>query len=236
MQTADPLRTPTYTLFPKPDYFFSTTGRRTVSINPRLRLGPRLLQPEHRHHLGRHRRPGRGGERRRRAGAGRRQPAARPEVDEHRSGGEPGRARGSRRPTSGRRCCTSLGLADDYQSDGHVITQALHASPAPRSRRRPTLAAGYEQINSSVGQFATDTLIADIEGARVRLGERRLRLHGGAGRRCSSSPTTATAAAATIKQMLSDAAAGKKPKDREVADALAQANGLLDGAATLAGL
>ena len=44
------------------------------------------------------------------------------------------------------------------------------------------------------------------------------------------------AAATTIKQTLSDAAAGKKPKDREVADALAQANGLLDGAATLAGL
>ena len=33
MQTADPLRTPTYTLFPKPDYFFSTSGA-NVSINP----------------------------------------------------------------------------------------------------------------------------------------------------------------------------------------------------------
>ena len=32
MQTADPLRTPTYTLFPKPDYFFSTSGA-NVSIN-----------------------------------------------------------------------------------------------------------------------------------------------------------------------------------------------------------
>ena len=32
LQTADPLRTPTYTLFPKPDYFFSTTGD-NVSIN-----------------------------------------------------------------------------------------------------------------------------------------------------------------------------------------------------------
>ena len=45
------------------------------------------------------------------------------------------------------------------------------------------------------------------------------------------------AAATTIKQLLSDAAAGKKPpKNRDVADALAQANGLLDRAATLAGL
>ncbi|MCU1657129.1 MAG: hypothetical protein JWO57_1785, partial [Pseudonocardiales bacterium] len=32
MQTADPLRTPTYSLFPKPDYYFSTSGP-NVSIN-----------------------------------------------------------------------------------------------------------------------------------------------------------------------------------------------------------
>ena len=32
LQTSDPLRTPTYSLFPKPDYFFSTTGP-NVSIN-----------------------------------------------------------------------------------------------------------------------------------------------------------------------------------------------------------
>ena len=32
MQTNDPLRTPTYTIFPMPDYFFSTTGP-NVSIN-----------------------------------------------------------------------------------------------------------------------------------------------------------------------------------------------------------
>ena len=52
-----------------------------------------------------------------------------------------------------------LGLHDDYQSDGHVITQALLAC---RSRcRRRGARCGYDQINSSVGQFATDTLIAD---------------------------------------------------------------------------
>ena len=32
MQTADPLRTPTYTIFPKPDYFFGTSGA-NVAIN-----------------------------------------------------------------------------------------------------------------------------------------------------------------------------------------------------------
>ena len=38
MQTSDPLRTPTYTLFPKPDYFFATTDIGTppqhIGINP----------------------------------------------------------------------------------------------------------------------------------------------------------------------------------------------------------
>ena len=33
LQTADPLRTPTYTLFPMPDYFFGTTGA-NVAVNP----------------------------------------------------------------------------------------------------------------------------------------------------------------------------------------------------------
>jgi hypothetical protein len=32
LQTADPFRTPTYTIFPKPDYFFSISGP-NVSIN-----------------------------------------------------------------------------------------------------------------------------------------------------------------------------------------------------------
>ncbi len=33
MQTNDPLRMPTYTIFPVPDYFFGTTGP-NVAINP----------------------------------------------------------------------------------------------------------------------------------------------------------------------------------------------------------
>ncbi|HYU67156.1 MAG TPA: hypothetical protein VEK09_10415, partial [Jatrophihabitantaceae bacterium] len=38
LQTADPLRTPTYTLFPKPDYFFATTdiNGAHVGVNPRF--------------------------------------------------------------------------------------------------------------------------------------------------------------------------------------------------------
>jgi len=55
-----------------------------------------------------------------------------------------------------------LGLKDDYESDGHVITQAVqHVSRALAATA--DLAAGYDQIESSVGQFGTDTLIADTK-------------------------------------------------------------------------
>jgi hypothetical protein len=55
-----------------------------------------------------------------------------------------------------------LRLKDDYESDGHVIAQALRHVPHGLRATEP-LAAAYDQIESSVGQFATDTLIADTK-------------------------------------------------------------------------
>ncbi len=53
------------------------------------------------------------------------------------------------------------GLKDDYEHDGRVITQIL-ASPnaALRSPGISALGACYKQLNSSVGTFGTDTLMA----------------------------------------------------------------------------
>jgi hypothetical protein len=53
------------------------------------------------------------------------------------------------------------GLRDDYQSDGRVITQVL-ADPNSALSEPGVAALGecYKQLNSSVGQFGTDTLIA----------------------------------------------------------------------------
>src|ERR1022692_4111590 len=61
------------------------------------------------------------------------------------------------------------GLRDDYEHDGRVITQIL-ASPnaALRSPGIAALGACYKQLNSSVGIFGTDTLMAAtsaIEGS-----------------------------------------------------------------------
>jgi hypothetical protein len=124
------------------------------------------------------------------------------------------------------------GLTDDYQSDGHVITQALTAAPASLTGTAD-LAAGYDQIESSVGAFATDTLIADTKA-----------LASG-----SSSDDTAfqteqstlldlandrDATAAKIKSILAHAAAGQMPNHGQLTSSLAQVRELLKRAHTLA--
>jgi hypothetical protein len=53
------------------------------------------------------------------------------------------------------------GLRDDYEHDGRVITQILtHPNHALAGPGVPQLGACYKQLNSSVGEFGTDTLIA----------------------------------------------------------------------------
>ncbi len=160
MQTIDPLRTPTYTLFPKPDYFFSTSGA-NVSINNQFAYDHGYYSPNiDVTWVGI-------------AGKG---------VKVNGVDG-PARLRGNQpsdpesthtvpeastvgtwveetdiRPTM----LYLAGLKDDYQSDGHVITQALASVPPALAATVP-LAAAYDQIESSVGQFGTDTLIADTK-------------------------------------------------------------------------
>jgi len=53
------------------------------------------------------------------------------------------------------------GLKDDYEHDGRVITQILsHPNSALLSSGAAVLGACYKQLNSSVGIFGTDTLMA----------------------------------------------------------------------------
>jgi hypothetical protein len=57
-----------------------------------------------------------------------------------------------------------LGLRDDYEHDGRVITQILADPNGALSGSGVTaLGACYKQLNSSVGQFANDTLQADTK-------------------------------------------------------------------------
>ena len=55
-----------------------------------------------------------------------------------------------------------VGLSDNDTSDGRVLTEIM--SDAPGATKNPLfvpLAACYKQLNSSVGSFGTDTLVAD---------------------------------------------------------------------------
>ena len=230
LQTADPLRTPTYTLFPKPDYFFvAVFGDSGCEHQQQLRLRPRVLQPEHRHHLGRRwsapvwpttRSTGR-------SPAGGNQPSD-PESMKtvpQASGTGTWVEETDIRPTM----LHLLGLTDDYQSDGHVITQALTSVPAALAATAD-LAKGYDQINSSVGQFATDTLLADTKALAS----------GSASDDSAYAAEQVTlqqladdrdAAAAKIKQTLSNAAAGHVPSHGEIQSGLVAREGAAEAGA-----
>ena len=105
-----------------------------------------------------------------------------------------------------------------YQSDGRVITQAL--SRAPRALAATAdLAKRYAQINSSVGQFATDTLIADTKAlasgsasddSAYQAEQKTLR----------QLADDRDRAAARIKQTLAHAAAGHMPNHGEIQSGL----------------
>jgi hypothetical protein len=59
------------------------------------------------------------------------------------------------------------GLRDDYEHDGRVITQILsHPNQALSAPGVNGLGACYKQLNSSVGEFGTDTLIADTKAVQ----------------------------------------------------------------------
>jgi hypothetical protein len=231
MQTNDPLRTPTYSIFPMPDYFFSTSGP-NVSFNngfaydhgyysPNINItwvgmvGPGVVNNQVDG-------PGPAG------GNEAQDPNSThtvPEASTHGTWVE----ETDIRPT----LLYLVGLHDDYQSDGHVITQALtHMSRGLAATA--ALATGYDQIESSVGQFATDTLIADTKA-----------LASGSSSDDSAYETTEAAlqqladdrdaAVAKIKKVLSDAAGNEGLHVGEVRHYLSVVQGLLRRAAALAG-
>jgi hypothetical protein len=234
MQTVDPLRFPTYTLFPKPDYFFSTSdfiAGQHVAVNPNFSYDHGYYSPNIDITWVAV------------AGKG----AAANGVD----GPQPDQANQPTDPESKHTVPEAstkgtwveeadirptmlylLGLTDDYQSDGHVITQALANVPDALAATED-LAAGYDQINSSVGQLATDTLLADTKALASgsaaddsAFAAEQDALEGIANSR--------DAAARRIKQVLSDAAAGKMPSHGDITGGLNQVDELLKRAAKLA--
>jgi hypothetical protein len=230
LQTADTLRTPTYTLFPKPDYFFGTSGP-NVSVNPNFAWNHGYYSPNIDITWASVVGPG----------------AAVHGVD----GPGPSGGNESHDPNSTRTVPEAsttgtwveetdlrptllhlVGLHDDYRSDGRVISQVL-AQPSRSLRATEELAAAYQQLNSSVGAFATDTLIADSaalasgsagDDTAYKIEQAQLRPLANA----------RDALAGTIKALLASAADGQTLPPGAVTAALARTKALLGRAHRLA--
>jgi hypothetical protein len=230
MQTADPLRTPTYTLFPKPDYFFSTSGP-NVSINSSFAYDHGYYSPNIDVTWAAMTGPGVA-----RRGVDGPPPAAGNQAHDPESNHTVPEAsrvgtwveEADIRPTM----LYLAGLRDDYQSDGHVISQALSRVPFSLAATAQ-LAKGYDQINSSVGALATDTLLADTKAlasgsasddSAYRAEQRTLQ------RLADDRDRAAT----QIKETLADAAAGRTPHFGEIIGGLLQEEELLFRARRLA--
>jgi hypothetical protein len=162
---ADPRRTPSFAMFAKPDYFLQTgaasCGATCVTQNTGFAwdhgdyaaeintnyiglVGPGVK------HLGADNPPTAGPSS---AGANSGQTEV---VDTHLNG--PWADEADIRPT----ILYLTGLTDKYKSDGRVITQVLTNPNSALSAPGVTdLGECYKQLNSSVGQFGADTLIAD---------------------------------------------------------------------------
>jgi hypothetical protein len=217
------LRTPTYSLFPKPDYFFSTSGP-NVSINNGFAYNHGYYSPNIDVTWSSLVGPGVAAR-----GVDGPQPAA---------GNQPSDPNSTRtvpqastvgtwveetdlRPT----LLHLTGLTDDYPTDGRVISQAL-SNPSAALQGTEELAVAYQQLNSSVGEFATNTLIAD--SAALASGSasddsaftnEQLAL--------SDLANNRDRVAAKMKAVLIAAAAGNAPSHGQVTSLLAQAQALI---------
>ena len=168
MVNADPARTPTFALFAKPDYFLSPGSASCspcVSVNPGFAYNHGDYAAEINTNW-----LGIVGPGVKNLGVDGPQPADGPNSAGPDSGQVTVPGSGTTgtwidetdiRPT----IMYLAGLRDDYEHDGRVITQILtdpnHALSQPGVA---LLGACYKQLNSSVGQFGTDTLIASTAG------------------------------------------------------------------------
>jgi hypothetical protein len=230
MQTNDPLRTPTYSIFPMPDYFFSTSGP-NVSFNNGFAYNHGYYSPNIDVTWASVVGPGAavngvdgpgptGGNESHDPNS----THTVPEASRHGTWIE----EADLRPT----LLHLVGLTDDYQTDGQVIGQALTA-PGRSLHKVGELGALYRQINSSVGEFATNTLIADsralASGSPAKDSAYRTEQHA-----LRSMADHRDRVAALMKATLARAARGVVPRRGELESEMAQGRALLRQAAGLA--
>jgi hypothetical protein len=131
---------------------------------------------------------------------------------------------------------TLLGLKDDYQHDGRVLTEALdkHAIPQRLFEHRNTtteLGAAYEQLNAPFGQFGMDTLTASTRA----ISSTDDSVYNSIEDSIAGLTTQRDALALKIETALDDAAFNNKEiKEKDAKDWIAQAQSLISQASALA--
>jgi hypothetical protein len=166
MVNADPARTPTFSLFGKPDYFLQdiapNCSKPCVSISTGFAYDHGAYAPEINTTWAGFAGPGVAARGLDGSGAAQGPSSAGPNSGQ---GTIPGSGTTGTwtdetdiRPT----LMYLTGLKDDYKHDGRVVTELLsHPGSALGASRVAALGACYKQLNSSVGQFGTATLQAD---------------------------------------------------------------------------
>jgi len=241
LETADPQRTPTYSLWPKPDYFFDAAFPNcTASTNPaadcvsvfsRFAWNHGYYSPDIDITWSSFVGPGV-----KRSGIDGPSPAESPAVMAPDGGGlvPDFSTRGTWadetdiRPTM----LYAAGLTDDYVMDGRVITQIFNGNGGPKQTEG--LGACYKQLNASVGQFGTATLVAStaaLASGSASDDSKYTSIDGQLSALGSQRDALASAIKTTLDQV---AFHGAKADNGTSTQQLAQCNGILAAAAALA--
>jgi hypothetical protein len=217
MINADPKRTPTFTMFGNPDFFFQTTNLSggcagsTVCVNPGFAWNHGDVQPEIANNWVGFVGPG---------------------VQASGIDSSTWTDHTNVRPT----ILTLLGLKDDYVHDGRTLIEALTTKATPQTliAHRETLRRlgdVYEQLNASFGSFALDTLKAST----AALASTDESTYGSIEDTIASLTSQRNALAAQIKDGLDAATFDDQALNEQQAKSwIDQAQSLIDQAAALA--
>ncbi|HEU5362859.1 MAG TPA: hypothetical protein VFU56_05920 [Gaiellaceae bacterium] len=216
MVNNDPKRTPSFTMFGDPDFFFQTTNLASgcqgasVCVNPGFAWNHGDIQDE----IGN-------------TWFG----IVGPGVQHNGLDDKTWTDHVDVRPTIN----TLLGLHDDYLDDGRVVTEVLDGKVVPNELREGNvseqLGAAYKQINAPFGQFASDTLVASTAALKSSDPLKYDQIEAA----IATLTVERDALAGAIRQALNDAAAGSSRIDENDAKAwLSRAGSLLDRAHALA--
>jgi hypothetical protein len=215
MVNADPKRTPTFTMFGNPDFFFQTTNLSggcvgsSVCVNPGFAWNHGDVQPE----IGN-------------TWVG----FVGPGIQSSGIDSSTWTDHTNLRPTIN----ALVGLQDDYTDDGHVLREALNGNAVPagikQSGRFVQLSQYYEQVNAPFGQFALDTLKASTKA----LSSSDESVYSSIESQIESLTSQRDTLAAQIRSALNGAANGTPISNSTAGDYVSQAKALLAQASSLA--